>query len=464
MRLPPTALLFTLLSLPACLPALANDFAEAAPQRLAEYIRIDTTNPPGNESLGVEYFSKILDAAGIAWQSAESAPGRGNIWARLEGGDEPALILLNHIDVVPADLRYWTTKPFSGEIRDGYVWGRGALDMKSTGIAQLQAFLALHAAGKPLVRDVVFVATADEEAGGSMGAGWLVEHHPEIFRNAGYLLNEGGSGSRIGDAVMFNIEVTQKVPLWLRLTARGNPGHGSTPQTSTAVTRLLRAGDRVAQTGFPPRVIPAVQAMFEGMAPYQPEELRGRYASIAAAISDDEFMRYLQLTNPGAHALLRNTCSITRLSGSDKINVVPTEAAMELDCRLLPDQDQAAFVEELAVIVNDPNVTIETLMAFTPAVSSSDSALYTLIASLLAERYPAAAVVPGVSTGFTDSHFFRDMGIASYGFGAFVITLADRRGVHGNDERIGIETLVEGTDFMIDLVERFATGNTAGRR
>jgi len=437
------ALLLALTSNAAYPDAKAAEFAAAAPDRLAAYIRLNTTNPPGNETLGVEFFAAIFEAAGIPYETAESAPGRGNIWARLKGGDKPALILLNHIDVVSADLRYWTTNPFSGDIRDGHVWGRGALDMKSTGIAQLQAFLALHASGKPLVRDVVFMATADEEAGGAMGAGWLIEHRPEIFRNAGYLLNEGGNGSLLADAVVFSIEVTQKVPLWLKVTARGNPGHGSTPQTATAVTRLLRAGDRIAQTSFPARVIPAVQAMFEGMAPYQPAELRGRYASIATAINDDEFMRYLHLTNPGAHALLRNTCSITRLSGSDKINVVPTEAVMELDCRLLPDQDQDAFVDELEVIVNDPGVTIERLMAFTPAVSSSDSELYALITRLIADRYPSASTVPGVSTGFTDSHFFRDMGIASYGFSAFVIPLAVLRVVHGNDERISVHTLVD---------------------
>lgn len=452
----------TLLLLLFAFEAAAADprdtFARAAPERLAEYIRLNTTNPPGNEQLGVEFFAAIFDAAGIPYETAQSAPGRGNIWARLEGGDAPALILLNHIDVVSADLRYWTVNPFRGEVRDGYVWGRGALDMKGTGIAQLQAFLALHAAGKPLVRDVIFMATADEEAGGAMGAGWLIEQRPELFRNVGFLLNEGGSGSLIGEDVVFSIEVTQKVPLWLRATARGNPGHGSTPQAATAVTRLLRAGDRVAQTAFPPRVIPAVQAMFEGMAPFQPAELRGRYANMAAAIGDDEFLRYLQLTNPGAHALLRNTCSITRLEASDKINVVPTEAAMELDCRLLPDQDHEAFIEELTVIINDPNVTLERLMAFTPAVSSTESELYRLISGLLGERFPDASVVPGISTGFTDSHFFRDMGIASYGFSAFVTPLADRRGVHGNDERIGVDTLIEGTAFMIELVERFATG------
>jgi acetylornithine deacetylase/succinyl-diaminopimelate desuccinylase-like protein len=433
------------------------DLAEQAPERLAEYLRIDTVNPPGNETAGVAFLGAILDAANISYQSAESAPGRGNLWARLPGGPEPALVLLHHIDVVGFDRNYWSADPLGGEIRDGFVWGRGALDMKGTAIAQLQAFLALHASGKRLNRDVLFVATADEEAGGAYGAGWLIEHHPEIFAGAGYLLNEGGSGSLMGDDVVLGVEVTQKVPLWLRMTATGQPGHGSTPQAATAVTRLLRAGERLAQTNFPPRVIGPVRSLFEGLAPYQAEPLRSRYANLDVAVRDEEFLRYLQLTDPSAHALLRNTCSITRLEGSDKINVVPTEAALELDCRLLPDQDPEAFLADLQVIVNDPAIRFETLMSFTPAVSRTDSALYRAIEAVAARRMRGAVVIPSVSTGFTDSHFFRDLGIASYGFSAFVIPGADRRGVHGNDERIGVETLIEGTRFMIDLVERFAT-------
>jgi acetylornithine deacetylase/succinyl-diaminopimelate desuccinylase-like protein len=447
---------FISLVLSLCLSAsVLADLAEQAPERLAEYIRIDTTNPPGNETAGVAFLAGILDAAGIRYETAESAPGRGNLWARLEGGDEPALVLLHHIDVVSADPRYWQVDPLSGEIRDGYVWGRGALDMKGLGIAQLQTFLSLRASGRRLNRDVLFVATADEEAGGAYGAGWLIEHHPEIFTDVGYLLNEGGSGTRLGGDVVFTVEVTQKVPLWLRVTARGQPGHGSTPQAATAVTRLLRAGDRLGETAFAPRVIDPVRSLFEGLAPYQDERLAGRYANLDAAIQDDAFLRYLHLTDPGAHALLRNTCSITRLEASDKINVVPTEAAMELDCRLLPDQDHAAFIAELETVINDPNVSIDTLMAFTPAVSRSDGPLFQLIEAAIARRHDGARVVPGVSTGFTDSHFFRDLGIASYGFGPFVVAQEERRGVHGNDERLSVEALIEGTRLLIDVVEEF---------
>lgn len=441
----------------AAAPAAAPDrFAAEAPQRLADYIAVDTTNPPGNESAGVAFLADILEAAGIPYETAESAPGRGNLWARLEGGDEPALVLLHHIDVVSADPRYWEVDPLAGTIRDGYVWGRGALDMKGTAIVQLQAFLALHASGARLNRDVLFVATADEEAGGAYGAGWLVEQRPELFENVGFLLNEGGAGTLLGDDVVFSVEVTQKVPLWLEVVAHGNPGHGSSPQTATAVTRLLRAGERLADSRFEARLIDPVRSLFEGMAPYQEAALSGHFANIETAIHDDAFMRYLQLTNPGFHALLRNTCSITRLSGSDKINVVPTEARMELDCRLLPDQDPDAFKAELAAVINDPQVEIREIMLFTPAMSSTDSGLYQAIEATIAQRMPGAIVLPGVSTGFTDSHFFRDLGIASYGFTPFVIPPADRRGVHGNNERVSVDNMVQGTGFLIELLNRFA--------
>ena len=162
---------------------------------LQEYIRINTINPPGNEIRGAEFFARLFEAEGIEYEIAESAPGRGNIWARLEGGDRPGIVLLHHIDVVPADERYWDNDPLSGELRDGYIYGRGALDTKTSGILHLATFMALHRSGIPLNRDVVFMATADEEAGGFFGAGWLVENRSELFNNVGFLLNEGGGGS-----------------------------------------------------------------------------------------------------------------------------------------------------------------------------------------------------------------------------------------------------------------------------
>ncbi|MEM7219669.1 MAG: M20/M25/M40 family metallo-hydrolase [Pseudomonadota bacterium] len=444
----------------ACSAAGANSFVDAAPQRLAEFIRVDTVNPPGNETNGVRFFADIFDAAGIEYDSAESAPGRGNIWARLRGGRKPGLILLNHMDVVPADARHWSVPPYAGLIRDGFIWGRGAIDMKGTGIMQLQAFLHLAArvrAGARLNRDVIFLATADEETGGAQGAGWLVRHRSELFKRAGWLLNEGGSVRLTKQAPLYLVEVTQKVPVWLRLTATDRPGHGSSPTPTTAVTRILRAGARLADTRFPARVVPTVERMFAGLAPFEVDQRRrAAFADIAEASRDDRFLRRLAATNPGLHALLRNTCSLTRLEGSSKINVIPPQASLELDCRILPDQDEAAFIEKLRAIANDPNIVIEKLMSLKPAESPADSELLRAIERLVTDRDPGARVIPQVSTGFTDSHYFRTLGINSYGLGFFMVPPEDVRGVHGNDERLGVASLKTATSMLIELLERFA--------
>jgi len=430
-----------------------SKFSEAAPQLLQEYIRVDTRNPPGNESRGVEFFAAIFNAAGIEYESGESAPGRGNIWARIRGGDKPGLVLLHHMDVVPVNEKYWDMDAFAGLVKDGYIYGRGALDTKGLGILHLQTFLALHASGIIPNRDVWFVATADEEAGGIYGAGWLKDTHPEIFENAGFLLNEGGSGGKYEDDKVFMVEATQKVPLWLRLKALGEPGHGSRPQVETSVTRLLRAGNTVASTGFEPHVVGPVKDMFAGLAKYQKPEFREAFANIEAHINSPEFMLNLQHQLPGSNALLRNTCSVTTLIGSSKINVVPPEAILELDCRLLPDQDPSEFLEELTTLIDDPNIEIESIMSFTPAISSTNTLLFESLQSVLTRFFEGAKVVPAVSTGFTDSHFFRDMGIISYGFSPFLLDEADARTVHGNNERVSIENVRRGTAVMIDVVD-----------
>jgi acetylornithine deacetylase/succinyl-diaminopimelate desuccinylase-like protein len=182
------------------------------------------------KSLGPSsFFAEIFEEAGVDYETAESAPGRGNIWARLEGGDEPGVVLLHHTDVVPATAAAWNSDPFEPTVVDGVLFGRGALDTKSLGIMHLEAFLALHDSGRPLNRDVIFMATADEEAGGMFGAGWLVENRPEVFEDVGFLLNEGGRGVRAQAGSYFVIEVAQKRPFWLRLTSTDEPGHGSRP-------------------------------------------------------------------------------------------------------------------------------------------------------------------------------------------------------------------------------------------
>jgi acetylornithine deacetylase/succinyl-diaminopimelate desuccinylase-like protein len=419
---------------------------------LQQFIRIDTVNPPGNESRAVDFLGAILAAEGIPWQSAESAEGRGNLWARLEGGNKPALILLQHTDVVPADPKYWTTDPLSGDIRDGYLWGRGALDMKGTGISHLASFIRLHRAGLPLNRDVVLVAAADEEAGGYFGAGWLLEHHPEIFEGAGILINEGDGGTERDGQITFSVEVTQKVPVWLRLIAVDRPGHGSMPRPDSSVTRIVEALNRLREHRFPARIIPPVDAMFRGMAENMTGEWAGAYADMATAIQQPGFLDRLQLHSPFLHALTRDTCSITRMEGSNKINVVPPEATAEIDCRMLPDRPAEAFVADMRELLDGTGVELEVIMAFTPAVSPTDSELYQAIEAIIAEHHPGSRVFPAVSTGFTDSHFTRDAGIDSYGFDPVVIPESEWDRIHGNDERISVENFRRGMRDLFAII------------
>jgi acetylornithine deacetylase/succinyl-diaminopimelate desuccinylase-like protein len=429
---------------------------DEAVQRAKEYLRINTTNPPGNEERGMEFLARIFAQEGIAFDTASSAPGRGNIWARLKGGPAPALVLLHHMDVVPADARFWDVDPFSATVKEGEIYARGALDTKTLGIVELEAFLTLHRAKTPLSRDVIFLATADEEAGGFYGAGWVVKHHPEAFSGAGLVLNEGGDGTVDQGRQQFGIEVTQKVPLWLRLVASGKPSHGSIPPVTSAVNRLIRGLYRLQTYAFSPRIVPAVDAAFKGLAQSAALEWQPAFQDIARAVQDRNTLLRLQLDLPELAALTRNTCSITMLQGSPKINVIPPEAEAQLDCRLLPDQDHDAFLRELATVIDDPGIRVEQIMAFTPAISPTDNPLYQAIVTVTRRYFPNANVFPQVSTGFTDSHFFRDLGIASYGFAPFLIPADQESGVHGNNERISIENIRRGTAMMLEIVEAAA--------
>ena len=415
---------------------------------LQNYIQIDTINPPGNEYRAVDFLAEIFEDEGIEYQTAESAPGRGNIWARLEGGSEPGLILLQHSDVVPADEEFWTIPVLSGAIRDGVILGRGARDMKGLGTLQLATFIALHRSDVELNRDVVFLATADEEAGGMFGVGWLIENRPEIFEGIGILLNEGGGGSRVGQSAVFSVEVTQKVPIWLRLYAIDQPGHGSSPRTTSSVTRIVRALNTMLENPFPPRIIGPVNDYFGALSVDMDEEWAGSYANIQSAINDPNFVAKLHDARPGHNSLIRDTCSMTRMSGSNKINVIPPTAWAELDCRILPDKPADQFISELDDLIGYTGVEIQKIMAFTPAISETNSRLYRAIDSVTQELHPGSRVLPSVSTGFTDSHFTRDLGIISYGFNPIITDRGEHTGVHGNDEQVREEAFRRGVgDF-----------------
>ncbi len=424
---------------------------------LQSYLRVNTVNPPGNEIAGARFLAAILEKEGIPYEIVESAPGRANIWARLKGGTQPALLLLHHMDVVPADRRFWTTDPLAAELRDGHLYGRGALDTKSTGILHLASLVALHRSKAALNRDVIFMATADEEAGGEFGVGWLVKNRADLFKGVGFVINEGGGGQIQDGRVQFGIEVTQKVPYWFRLTARGEPSHGSRPRETSSVMSLVAALERLRVYSFEPRISPAVAAFFKGVAPTAAPKWQRRYADIDAAVRQPGVALELQRDDPAMHALIRNTCSMTRLSGSDKINTVPTEAWAEIDCRLLPDQNPEVFISELKAVLGTA-IEVGQLMGFSPAISSTDTDLYRVLEAVSQQHFPGAPVVPAVQSGFTDSHFLRDLGMAAYGYAPIVVPKEDAAGIHGNNERVSVENIRRGVTMMLDIVGRLTQG------
>ena len=431
-------LILTLIFLNLSSYVLSNEktLETEAVELLQAYLQVDTTSPPGNESRAVDFLAEIFNAEGIEYDSAESAPGRGNIWARLKGGDKPALVLLHHSDVVPADKEYWDFDPFSGEIVDGYIQGRGALDMKGTGISHLANFLRLHRSGKKLNRDVILIAAADEESGGAFGMGWLVENKPEIFKEAALLLNEGGSGFKSNNKVGFSIEITQKIPVWLRLTSVDEPGHGSSPRTTSSVSRIVEALNIIWTNPFDPRIIPEVDRVFKDRSVGLDEPFLSKYINIRNAIDDPNFMMELQKFSPSSHALTRNTCSLTRMEGSNKINVVPPKSWAEIDCRILPDNDPEEFIVQIEKLIEDTGVTVEPIMLGFPGSSPTNSELYLAIEDFINTNYPGSKLSPSVSTGFTDSRFSRGIGIASYGFSTYIYEGNEASSIHGNNERI----------------------------
>ena len=421
---------------------------------LRDYVRLNTSNPPGNEALGAEFFAAIFAAHDIEHEVIEVAPGRANIWARLPGGDKPALLLLHHMDVVPADPQRWRQAPFAGLVDGGYLHGRGTLDSKSSGIFQLQAMLALQAKNQPLNRDLIFLATADEEAGGQYGVGWLWENRPELFANIGAVLNEGGRGYSRNGKVSFGIEVTQKLPLWLKLSASGEPGHGAIPYSDSASQRLIRALAKLEQFAFPPHLLPGVKTYLKTQAADLPAPWKARLSQPEAVLSSPRQMAELANFDRRLHAQLRSTCSINRLQASDKINVVAAQAWAEVDCRLLPNHSPEQALQSIKKVLDDESLLVTTLLSFAPGISSVDNFLYRAIAQNLAERFPAAAVSPRMAAGFTDSHFFREKGIPAYGFIPFILTGEDASGIHGDNEKISLDNLRFGTEFLRSLVEQ----------
>jgi acetylornithine deacetylase/succinyl-diaminopimelate desuccinylase-like protein len=429
---------------------------------LSDVLRIDTSNPPGGETAAANALARKLRGEAIAAEVFESAPGRGNLHARLagSGGGRP-VILLAHLDVVPADPRSWRLPPFGGVKEHGWVHGRGALDAKGVAVVELMTLIALKRSGVPLDRDVILLGTADEETGGTAGAGWIVQHRPELLGNAEYLLTEGDHIHVRAGRKVVQVAIAEKTPCWVKLTAHGEGGHGSTPPPQTAVTRLVRALDKLRRYRTAVRVVPAVEDYFAALAELEKDPLRSRLARLEDALNDPGF--FAEFTrNPRQNALIRNTITPTVLEGSLKTNVIPDEASAQLDCRLLPGERPADFLALLRDVIADDTIRVQPLLSFPASSSDPDSGLMAAVRKLAASELGGAPVVPSVITGFTDSHYFREKGVASYGFVPFVLREEDERTVHGVNERVSIENLRDGVRRLVALLRALPSDASRG--
>jgi acetylornithine deacetylase/succinyl-diaminopimelate desuccinylase-like protein len=444
---------------PARIPA-APDLGIRASALLSESIRIRTVSPPGDERPLAELLVGRLREAGIEAEVVEtprgsSQVGRAAAWGVLRGtkGRKP-IVLLSHLDVVPADPADWALDPFAGVVEQGFVMGRGALDAKGVAIVHLLTLTELARRGIRLERDVVFLATPDEETGGVDGAGYLVEKHRDRLEGARYLLTEGG-GILVGadGRLTWGIGVTEKSPCWLRVTARGTPGHGSVPARDAAVPLLIAGLERVRKLETEVRVVPEVAAMFRALSEQAPRDERAPYADLAFALEADPVFRERFLAQRGNAALVRNTVAITMLSGSTATNVVPAVATAQLDARLLPGESCDDFLELIERTIGDRRLSVEPILVFDSNTSRSGTRLYRAIARVAKETDPQALVVPRVNAGFSDAHYFREAGLTAYGFVPRWLRPEDAVGIHGSDERISTENLARGVETMIRILE-----------
>jgi acetylornithine deacetylase/succinyl-diaminopimelate desuccinylase-like protein len=430
-----------------------DKITQEATDLLSRYIQLNTTNPPGNELAAAKMLKDRFLADGIPATTWEPAPGRGIVAARLHGigNHRKAILLLSHMDVVPANPQEWQVPPFSGQVKDGTIWGRGAIDDKGPGVVELMAMLAIKRAGILLDRDVVFVATGDEEEGGKIGAGWFVDHEPKTYSDVGYLLNEGGGIMIEHDGKqLYAVSVTEKTPLWLRLTANGPAGHAADPPADTAVSKLVRALGRLDEFQAPIHIIGPVEDYFHAMA----EITHGphQWLDLATSLKDPAYQKQF-VSVPRQNALVRNTVTPTVLWASNKTNVISDAAYAEVDCRLLPGTDPKKFLRTIRKVLGEKDIKkVDIILNFPPVSSPQKSELMTAIQTL-ARRDDKATVVPTMLAGFTDSHYFRQKKIVAYGFIPLELNREELSGIHGINERIGVKELGAGIKRMVDLLK-----------
>ncbi|HWE44041.1 MAG TPA: M20/M25/M40 family metallo-hydrolase [Gemmatimonadaceae bacterium] len=460
--------IMTAAALPDAARAQEPDWTAAQQETISHLqamIRMNTSNPPGNEIAVARYLDSTLKAEGIETHLFEPAPGRAALVARLRGnGSKQPVILMAHMDVVGVERDKWSVDPFGAVIRDGYLYGRGAIDDKGMLSANLETMLLLKRnvldKGATLSRDVVFVANSDEEAGGDWGMGWLIANHPELVR-AEFALNEGGRTRIVqGKPLYLAVQNTEKVSHVVEVVASGTGGHASVPLKDNAIVRLGRALAKIGEHREPLDVKPTTREFFLELSKVWPDRSqRQAMADVASRAPARQQRGARVLANiPVLDAVLRNGISATMIGGGIRSNVIPVEAKATLNIRTLPGASLDSVLSRLKRAVNDPKVTFNIVERSDDAPGSDfTSPMFTAIADATRAVDPQMVVVPYLSTGATDSARLRRLGMQAYGILPFPMDQNDEDRMHGNDERIPLASLAFGTKVIYGAIRRVAS-------
>ena len=413
-----------------------NTLDKAAIDLLQRYIRVASINPPANMGPATALLRTELEKYGFQTTVYQSgAEGQANLLVRMPGRDrsKKPLLLLSHMDVVPVDRKAWSIDPFGGEIRDGSIWGRGALDMKGLGVQQLMALVALKQAGITPSRDILLLCSADEETGGTLGVRWMLEKHGSEI-DAEYVLDEGGFGTRdvfSNNQLVFGVAIAEKQLLWLRIRARGTAAHGSQPIPDNANLTLLRAVEKALDLPATSKLNDVVRMM------------RDNVGELA--------------TNKFTAAIQRNTASLTTLRSGvgdpPKVNVIPSTGEATLDCRLLPGVNADEFISEMKARINDPRVTVELVQrSEDPGASSPETPLFAALRKAILKHHPSATVTPMLVPYGTDSAKLRQRRIPAYGFIPMVLDAKTLATMHSDEERIPVDEFLKGLHIYFDVL------------
>jgi len=436
-----------------------NRVADEAVERLRAYIRINTTNPPGNETPAAQLLREWLTAEGIETQLYDpmNNPDRQALVARLPGHSGRTIVLMSHSDVVPAMASEWHRDPFAADIADGTLYGRGTLDTKGLGILQAMTIVLMHRQQLAPRDEILLVIEPDEEEAGQ-GVQGMLEKYPDLFRNVRMVLNEGGSGT-IGllkpEQVIFFVQTSEKGEAWMKLTAHGDAGHGSVPLPNNAVNTMAHALDRIAHYETPLRPSKAVVGLFATLAEQLPFPNSFVMRHVDNALVQGMFRKRLT-ERPLINALLRTTISLTGMHGGYKTNVIPSQVEATLDCRVTVGDSGEALRQELTRVVDDSRVTIELISNGVPNESPTDEALMTAVRAVTSRHVPGSLVAPIMSSGVTDSAFFRRRNIPAYGLNPLVITEAEMSSMHGIDERVPVAGFRDAVQMYYEIIADIA--------